>query len=270
MNDLVIITAYVVTDDLMNSLGHRSHILAQVSDAEVLTIAVVAARYFGNNHERALCVMKGMHWVSGNLSVSRFNRRLHQLKDWFGLLRSTLGDLFAVGEAFIIDSMPVPVCKRARARRNKKVRGIEYCGYCAAKKEKFLGWRLHLICTPEGLPVRFDLLPGGFHDLTPIHELTYGLPEGACVYGDKGYNSGPDEQSINAQTGVRLVPIRKKNMKQHEWVDEYNLRKYREGIETVNSQLEKIGVERLHARTQQGLEIKTQASLFALVCNNIN
>jgi hypothetical protein len=31
-----------------------------------------------------------------------------------------------------------------------------------------------------------------------------------------------------------------------------------------------MGVERLHARTQQGLEIKTQASLFALFCNNIN
>jgi hypothetical protein len=270
MNDLVIITAYVVTHDLMNSLGHRSHVLAQVSDAEVITIAVVAARYFGNNHERALYVMKGMRYLTGSLSVSRFNRRLHQLKDWFSLLLETLGELFAVGEAFIIDSMPVPVCKRARARRNKKVRGRAYCGYCAAKKEKFFGWRLHLICTPAGLPVRFELLPGGLHDLTPIHELTYGLPEGANVYGDKGYNAKEDEQTIQVETGVRLVPIRKANMKPHEWVDEYHLRKYRESIETVNSQLEKMGVERLHARTQQGLEIKTQASLFALFCNNIN
>src|SRR5215210_2047148 len=217
MNDLVIITAYVVTDDLMNSLGHRSHILAQVSDAEVLTIAVVAARYFGNNHERALCVMKGMHWVSGNLSVSRFNRRLHQLKDWFGLLLETLGDLFAVGEAFIIDSMPVPVCKRARARRNKKVRGIEYCGYCAAKKERFFGWRLHLICTPEGLPVAFDILPAAHHDLTPIHELTVELPTGACVYADKGYIDLKGAVSILRETGVRLIAIRRKNMQPLDW-----------------------------------------------------
>ena len=35
MNDLVIITAYVVTDDIMHSLGHRSHVLAQITDAEV-------------------------------------------------------------------------------------------------------------------------------------------------------------------------------------------------------------------------------------------
>ena len=58
--------------------------------------------------------------------------------------------------------------------------------------------------------------------LTPIHELTYGLSEDACVYGDKGYNSGPDELSLQEQTGVRLIPIRKKNLRPHEWVEEYN------------------------------------------------
>ena len=62
-------------------------------------------------------------------------------------------ELSRTGEAFIIDSLPMPVCKRARARRCRKVRGQDLCGYCAAKKEKFFGWRLRLICTPEGQPV---------------------------------------------------------------------------------------------------------------------
>jgi len=43
--------------------------------------------------------------------------------------------------------MPVPVCKRVRARRWRTVRGRTYCGYCPAKREKFFGWRLHLVCT---------------------------------------------------------------------------------------------------------------------------
>ena len=89
---------------------------------------------------------------------------------------SLLGEVFSQREAFIIDSMPVPVCKRARARRCKKVRGQAFCGYCAAKREKFFGWRLHLVCTPEGVPVSFDLLPAAYQDLTPIHELTVMLP----------------------------------------------------------------------------------------------
>ncbi len=48
MNDDLIVAAYVVIGETMAALGHRDHVLAQVSDAEVLTVAVVAAKYFAN------------------------------------------------------------------------------------------------------------------------------------------------------------------------------------------------------------------------------
>jgi DDE family transposase len=119
--------------------------------------------------------------------------------------------------------------------------------------------------------VSFQLVPAGFHDLTPLHELAYLLPEGARLFGDKAYNSADDEASLLAETGVRLIPIRKANMAAHEWfLDELELREYRHTIETVNSQLEKMGVERLHARTNVGLELKVYASLIALACTNFN
>jgi hypothetical protein len=270
MNDELIITSYVIIDDVMRSLKHRRHPLAKVSDAEVLTVAVVAAKYFHNNHERALWVLTELGYLSLRLSTSRFNRRLHAAADWLRLTLETLGELFASGAVFIIDSMPLPVCRRARARRNRKVRGRDYCGYCAAKKEKFFGWRLHLVCTPEGLPVSFAIVAGGYHDLTPLHELTYALPAGACVFGDKGYNSAPDEATIFDDTGVRVIPIRRRNMERHEWALEFDLKRYRKGIETVNSQLEKMGTQHLHARTNAGFEVKVHASLFALACSNIN
>ncbi|MCI0394384.1 MAG: hypothetical protein L0322_05545, partial [Chloroflexi bacterium] len=64
---------------------------------------------------------------------------------------------------------------------------------------------------------------------------------------------------------VRLIPIRRKNMKnQPEWADEYDLGLFRKGIETVNSQLESMGLNRLRARTNDGFFIKVQASLLAL------
>jgi hypothetical protein len=84
MDDLWIITSFVIIDDLMKQLDHHSHPLAQVSDAEVLTVAVVAAKYFQNHHERALCVMR-MGYLSGQLSISRFNRRLHALSRLAGI-----------------------------------------------------------------------------------------------------------------------------------------------------------------------------------------
>jgi hypothetical protein len=190
--------------------------------------------------------------------------------DWLGLVLETVASVWAQGEVFVIDSMPLPVCRRVRARRCRKVRGREYCGYCPAKKEKFFGWRLHLICTPEGVPVSFTLLPAAFHDLTPIHELTVSLPSGASVFGDKGYISEPDAATILADTGVRLVSIRRRNMEPNSWDDEMDLNRYRKTIETVNSQGEKMGMQRLHARTNLGFEIKVHASLFALACTNLD
>ena len=269
-----IIGIYVVIDDTMRALGHASHGLAGVSDAEVLTVAVVAAAFFGNHHAQALAVLRVTGYLSRALSPSRFSRRLHALSDWLVLLLDVLGTLFAHGQAticdFVIDSMPIPVCKRVRARRCRTVQGRAYCGYCAAKKEKFFGWRLHLVCTTGGLPVAFTLLPGGWHDLTPIHELTAALPAGAWVYGDKGYNSAPDEAVIRATGGVILVPRHKDNMAPNTWAEQCGLRTFRLAIETVNSQLTAMGLSHLHVRSVAGLEIKVHASLLALACLNLD
>src|SRR5919205_2680911 len=202
-----IVTVFAIIDTLMVHLDHQSHPLAHVPDSEVLTVAVVAAKYFQNHHERALVIMQATHHLSDTLSTSRFNRRLHALADWLAFVSETLGEVLTTGEVFVIDSLPLPVCKRARARRCGKVRGRLYCGYCAAKDEKFFGWRLHLICTPAGVPVRCALLPGALHDLTPLHELTVDLPAGARGFGGKGYNSAAGEASILAATGVRVFPV---------------------------------------------------------------
>jgi|SRR5215217_3259009 hypothetical protein len=267
MDEDLIVAAYVVIDEVLAAAGHRSHPLAGVTDAEVLTVAVVAAACFQNHHAVALAVMhKG--YPSAGLSTSRFNRRLHALGSWLQALLELLGELFAAGETFVLDSLPVPVCRRVRARRCRKVRGTAYCGYCAAKREPFFGWRLHLATTATGVPVAFTLLPASLHDLTPVHELTFGLPTGAAAYGDKAFNSKADEATILADTGVRLVPIRRKNMAPNPWADRLALRAHRPRIEATNSQLEAMGLQRLRARTNAGLELKVHASLLALTLTN--
>ena len=217
-------------------------------------------------------MLQGLGYRSRALSASRLNRRLHVLADWLALLLEALGELFARGQAaiadFVIDSMPVPVCRRVRAWRCRTVRGRVSCGSCAAKKEKFFGWRLHLVCTIGGIPVAFSLLPASCHDLTPVHELTAGLPPRAWAYADKAYNSAPDEASILADTGVRMVPAHKATMAPNAQAEQAGLRSYRPTIETVNSQLESMGIQRLHARSNAGRERTLHASLLALTCTN--
>jgi hypothetical protein len=265
MDDEYIVPVYAVFDDMAKTFLEPVKYKPKMTVAEIMTVAVVAARYFNNNHERALIMMYKTGYIapSRRLSVSRFNRQMHRYADFLAFCVEMLLALCREGEAFVIDSMPLPVCKRVRARRCRKVRGRDYCGYCAAKKEKFFGWRLHLICTPNGIPVAFSMLPAAYHDLTPLFELTAELPAGATLYGDKGYNYAEGERFL-AQDGLRLVPIRKQNMPPHAWADEYDLRLYRKGIETRNSQLESMAVDRLRARTNAGFDIKVQASVIAL------
>ena len=49
----VIVATYMVSDDLLKQAGHSSQVLARMSDAEVLWVAIMAALYFQNHHERA-------------------------------------------------------------------------------------------------------------------------------------------------------------------------------------------------------------------------
>jgi hypothetical protein len=47
------------------------------------------------------------------------------------------------------------------------------------------------------------------------------------------------------------------------------LGKHRKSAESVNSQLEGMGVERLYARSNVGFELKVQASLLAVIFTNL-
>lgn len=101
-------------------------------------------------------------------------------------------------------------------------------------------------------------------------ELCYVLPTGACVYGDKGYNSD-DEKTLLEETGVKLVPARRKDMNEQNTLSEFfALKRYRHGSETVNSQLQSMGARQLNARTNQGFFIKVHALLLAISCTYLD
>ena len=113
------------------------------------------------------------------------------------------------------------------------------------------------------------MLPAGFHDLTPVHELTFELPVEAQVFLDKAYNAKADELSILEETGVVLTPIRKANMVVQNTIGEmFDLAKYRRRVETVGSQLVAMGIQEIRARTNEGFYLKVIAALFTLFVTN--
>jgi hypothetical protein len=268
MNATYIVTSYVVIDDVLKAIGHTDDIRTHVSSAEILTVAIIAAKYFQNHHERALCLLQQTGYLP-KLSVSRFNRRVHALQEVLLIIVSLRGELLASGKVFVIDTMPVPVCKRVRANRCRKVQGDAYLGYCASKREFYFGWQLHLVCDAAGIPVAFELLPAKWDELTLVQALLSPLPQGSVVVADKGYISDQDQQLSYINGCVRLVPKQRRSMTGNTVEDAALIRAHRPRIETVNSQLEKMGLQRLHARTNPGFALKVLASLLALIFTNV-
>ena len=71
----------------------------------------------------------GLHrlgYLSASLSTSRFNRRLHQLAPWLEALLQVIAAFACQQTLLLIDTVPLPVCRRVRARRCRKVSGSPY------------------------------------------------------------------------------------------------------------------------------------------------
>ncbi|MDR2926711.1 MAG: IS982 family transposase, partial [Cytophagaceae bacterium] len=87
------VTIYVFFDDLLKSMNYRESERRKTSDAEIITVALLAAGYFGGNIEKSLYFVRSTGLMPSMFGKSRFNRRLHRT----GELLSEL--LFYTGEA---------------------------------------------------------------------------------------------------------------------------------------------------------------------------
>lgn len=124
--DLTIIFVYCLCDDLLKSLRHWEDPQCLVSDAEILTSALVAALYFGGNFQLADTFLHDHGYWSRRLSPSRFVRRLHRCADlWRPLFHqlATLGHQLNPESLYVIDSFPLPVCDNIRIRRCRRYQG---------------------------------------------------------------------------------------------------------------------------------------------------
>lgn len=75
-------------------MGHRDDAQCQMGSAEVMTAALVAALYFGDNFALACRMLHEQGYMPRMLSASRFNRRLHRIKPLFTTLFAYLGETF--------------------------------------------------------------------------------------------------------------------------------------------------------------------------------
>jgi len=83
------------------------------------------------------------------MNKGQLNRRLHKISKnlWDAVLKKLFYKFTQhnLENEFIIDSFPISTCKLVRQNKTKLYYGKKYLGYCAAKQEYFLGFKLHMI-----------------------------------------------------------------------------------------------------------------------------
>jgi hypothetical protein len=105
----------------------------------------------------------------------------------------------------LIDSVPVSVCRFARAYRCRRFAEESAFGYDEVNKQTFYGLRAHLkVCWP-GVIVDMDLAPANVHDLHMAEELLLrGGVEEWWALGDRNYWS-PDLAERLEGEGISLL-----------------------------------------------------------------
>ena len=177
--DEQITAVFTITSDLLRAMKHDENPQCVMSDAEVMTTAIVATLYFGGNFELPRALLKQKQYIPRILSRSRFNRRLHRIKAKFLALFALLAEQWKALNAnsiYNIDSFPISVCDNYRIKRNKLYGDKMYRGYIASKKRYFYGLKVHIMVTQTGEPVEFFLTPASFADVSATPLYDYDLP----------------------------------------------------------------------------------------------
>ena len=236
-----------------------------LSDAQVLTTALVAARYFGGNLVRGQQYME-QHWGQKSLDKSGFNRQLHALADTLAGLFATFGTLLKnlhTEARYVIDSFPVAVCHNTRIPRCKLLKNKAYHGRCASKRCWFYGFKVQVVATTDGVPVAYYVHAGAEADQTGLRAMAPDLPDGSVLYTDAGYTDYVGEDLFEEATGNRQQTARKKNSKRpHEPYQSLLIQHFRKSIETCFSQLTARFPKQIHAVTARGFVLKIVLFIF--------
>jgi hypothetical protein len=232
-----------------------------------LTALNLTAEYMMQNTELQLFNAIKNTYLENKIERSVYNKRRRKLFHYIENVRQCLSKKFShLSNLFIIDSAPVEICKPCRAKRSNicSTETIQpNFGFCAAKKTRYWGYKLHMVCDENAVIHSFDLTPANVHDVNFLKDVKYSLNNCELI-GDKGYISADYKLDLFNTSQIRLtVPMRKN---QHNRVEfSKTKRRKRKRIETLISQLDgQFSMNKNVAKTFEGLTTRILSKITAI------
>lgn len=206
--------------------------------------------------------------IKSLIERSVYNRRKRKLFNHMERIRKLLAESFNGSEKyFVVDSMPLEVCKLSRSSRSRICKETDYAlpnrGYCASQKMHYYGYKLHAICSAEGVFQSLDISPASVHDIHYLKDIKQQI-ENCTILGDKGYLSAEYQLDLFTSHNIKLeVPMRK-NQKNYK-IQPYIIRKSRKRIETLFSQLcDQFMIRRNYAKSFLGFKTRILSKIVTL------
>ena len=179
---------------LQSKISFSSGILQKrrpkLSDIELVAIELTAQYMSIDSEHQLFRLLKSIKFKS-LVHRSVYNRRKRKLAPFLEQIRVRLSEHFNSSEdIFIIDSMPLEACKLSRSSRSKICKEQFYSapdkGYCAAQNTYFYGYKLHAVCSIQGVFKSIDISKASVHDIHYLKDIK--TQHSDCVIvGDKGY-----------------------------------------------------------------------------------
>ncbi len=238
----------------------------KMSDLELIALNLTA-EYMGLDSENDL-FRKLPESISSKIERSVYNRRRRRLADKLNSIRLKLASIFNEFEDyFIVDSMPLEVCKLSRSSRSTICKEQSFSlpdkGYSASQSMSYYGYKLHAVCSVNGVIQSIDLSPASVHDIHYLKDIKEQLSD-CTLIGDKGYVSAEIQLNLFDSCNIKLcTPMRKNQMNYKK--QPYIFRKSRKRIETLFSQLcDQFMIRRNYAKTFQGFKTRILSKITAL------
>lgn len=200
-----------------------------------------------------------------------FNRRRKILTPFLRQLNQVLADRMNQAEnAFIVDSIPVPICKIAREKSSKVCReNFETApdkGYSAVNKAWYFGYKLHLVTSVKGVFHSMDLSKASVHDIHYLNDVKYSGLNNCTLIGDKGYLSKTYQADLFNAVRIELKTPMRNNQHNKERFEPV-FRRFRKRIETLFAQLcDQFMLKRNYAKTIAGLAVRILTKFTAITC----
>jgi hypothetical protein len=228
----------------------------------------ITSEYLGIDSECQLFRVIEGSYLEDKIERSVYNRRKRLLFPYMEQLRIQLSSALSESKDYlIIDSMPAEVCKNARANRSKICKDVENAypdkGFCASQNMYYYGYKIHCVCSIEGVFQSIDLSPASVHDIHYLKDLKYQYSH-CTVLGDMGYLSAEYQLNLFETAQIKLQTPMRKNQKDFK-PQPYIYKRCRKRIETLFSQLcDQFMIRRNYAKTFVGFKTRSLSKITAL------